>query len=456
MDGSNTEQQQQPATVTQTAETIGTNVANVVVETQVKAQSKVRKFFKTLGPGLITGASDDDPSGIATYSQTGAQFGFSQLWTALFTFPLMTAVQEMCARIGLVTGEGLAGTIRKHYTKPVLYFAVGLLFIANTINVGADLGAMADATRLLLPNVHFAVLLIAFTVISVVLTIFLSYKIYAKYLKFLTFSLFAYIITAIVVHPDWLRIIKATITPTLQFNQAFLMNIVAILGTTISPYLYFWQTSEEVEEEIEEGKTTLKERHGTTKHRLQLMRTDVMSGMFFSNIVMWFIIVTTASTLGANGITTIESAPQAAEALRPFAGNFAYLLFALGIIGTGMLAIPVLAGSAAYALSETMHWHEGLNLKFKQARAFYGVFIVSVLVGVTINFSHIDPIKMLYYTAVINGIVAPPLLFLIIRICNSKEIMGSRTNNMLSNTLGWLTFFIMSVSAVLLLFTLVR
>lgn len=453
MDVSNTEQQ--PQTLTQTAETIGTNVANVVVGAPVKAQSKVRKFFKTLGPGLITGASDDDPSGIATYSQTGAQFGFSQLWTAPFTFPLMTSVQEMCARIGLVTGEGLAGLIRKHYSRTALIAIVLLLFFANTINVGANLGAMASAAHMVYPDLHFFLYLMAFTLVVILLTVLTSYKTYAKYLKFLAFSLFAYIVTALILNHNWLDILRATLTPHIELNEAFLMNIVAIFGTTISPYLYFWQTSEEVEDQIEQGLTTLKSRQGTTKHKLQLMRTDVMSGMFFSNIVMWFIIITTASTLHANGITNIESAPQAAQALEPFAGKFAYLLFAAGIIGTGMLAVPVLSGSAAYAFSEAMKWREGLNLKFRQARAFYIVIIVSMIIGATINLSPIDPIKMLYYTAIINGLIAPPMLFFILKISNNKVIMGNRTNNKLSNTLGWATFLIMTVSAILLLLTFV-
>lgn len=429
-------------------------IVSDIVETPKKVELRVRKFFKTLGPGLITGASDDDPSGIATYSQTGAQFGFTQLWMAIFSFPLMTAVQEMCARIGLVTGEGLAGNIRRHYSKTVLYFAVSLLSIANTINVGADLGAMAEASRLLVPQVNFFILLFAVAIICLMLEILTTYKTYARYLKFLTLSLFAYIITAFYIHVDWLTVLQKTVTPHFVLNQAFIMNIVAILGTTISPYLYFWQTNEEVEEEIEEGKTTLRERQGTTKRKLQLMRTDVVSGMFFSNLVMWFIIVVTAATLAANGITNIESAPQAAQALEPFAGKFAKLLFAAGIVGTGMLAIPVLTGSAAYALSEAFNWKEGLSLKFRQASGFYTIIIISVIIGITINFSGINPIKMLYYTAIVNGIVAPPLLFLIIKISNNKEVMGNRANNMLSNTLGWVTLAVMSLSAVFLLITL--
>lgn len=427
------------------------NPTQIVGKAPKQVKARLQKFFKTFGPGLITGASDDDPSGIATYSQTGAQFGFTQLWTALFSFPLMTAIQEMCARIAMVTGEGLAGNIRRHYSRPVLYVAVSLLFVANTINVGADLGAMAAAANMLAPQIPFFVLLVGFAVICLLLLIFTSYKAYARYLKFLTLSLFAYVAAAIAVHPSWPDILKATLNPAIGFNQAFIMNIVAILGTTISPYLYFWQTNEEVEEEIEHGLTTLKSRQGTTTHKLQLMRTDVMAGMFLSNIVMWFIIVTTASVLFQNGIHTIESAAQAAEALRPFAGDFAYLLFAAGIIGTGMLAIPVLTGSAAYALSEAYHWREGLSLTFRKAVGFYTVIIVSVIIGVLINLLHIDPIKMLYYTAIINGVVAPPLLYLIVKISSNKSIMGNRSNSLLSSSLGYLTFILMTLSALLLL-----
>lgn len=428
-----------------------------IAQAPKQVESKVKKFFKTLGPGLITGASDDDPSGIATYSQTGAQFGHTQLWTALFTFPLQTAIQEMCARIGLVTGEGLAGIIRKNYAKPVLYTSVILLFIANTINVGADLGAMADAARLLVPHVPFLLFMITFTVLSLTLEILTSYKTYSKFLKFLTFSLFAYFATAFVVKENWFAVLQATVVPHIQFSQTFLMNIVAILGTTISPYLFFWQTNEEVEEQIEEGLTTLASRQGTTKRQLQLMRTDVIAGMFFSNIVMWFIIITTAATLFAHGMHTIDSAPQAAEALRPFAGKFAYLLFALGIIGTGLLAIPVLSGSAAYALSEALKWHEGLNKKLRQAPGFYAVVVISVAVGFAINFvGHINPIKMLYYTAIINGIVAPPLLFLIVKISSNKGIMGDKANKPWSNLLGYITFAVMAVSAILLILSLLH
>lgn len=447
------------------AEFLVSKVETTVIEvasSPKKVETKIHKFFRTLGPGLITGASDDDPSGIATYSQTGAQFGYTQLWTALFSFPLMTAVQEMCGRIGLVTGEGLSGLIRKHYPKWVLYGAVILLFIANTVNVGADLGAMASAMQLLVPkhmvvdqNMTFVLFLIIVTLASLIMQIALPYKTYAKYLKFLTFSLFSYFAIPFIVGLNWTQVLHDTVVPSFTFSKDYLMNIVAILGTTISPYLFFWQTNEEVEEEIEEGYTTLKSRQGTTKKALQLMRTDVTAGMLFSQIVMWFIVVTTAATLATHGITNIESAPQAAEALRPIAGNAAYLLFAFGIIGTGLLAVPILSGSAAYALAEAMRWREGLGLKFNQAKAFYSVIIISVLIGGATNFIGINPIKMLYYTAIINGIVAPPLLFLIIRITSNKQIMGTRTNGAVSLLFGYGALIVMSVSALALLATFV-
>lgn len=409
---------------------------------------KIKKLFHKIGPGFITGASDDDPSGIATYSQTGAIFGYQQLWTAVFSFPFMTIVQEMCGRIGLVTGKGLAGVIKHHYSKKVLYFAVFILLLANTINIGADLGAMAASAQLLF-NIPFFVLLIGITAICLLLQIFIPYRTYANILKYFTFSLFAYIITAFIVKQDWLMIFKSTIIPELTFNKTYIFNLVAILGTTISPYLFFWQASEEVEEEVEAGR--LKSMGAGipkfTKRDIRDLRVDTVVGMFFSNLVMFFIIMTTASTLGAHGIADIQSADQAAQALRPLAGEFAYLLFTAGIIGTGLLAVPVLAGSAAYAFSETFGWKEGLYRKFKQAHAFYGVIIVATLVGLLINFSSIPAFKMLYYTAMLNGICAPPLLILIMLISNNKKVMQNYTNGKVSNILGWSITVIMSIAA---------
>lgn len=414
---------------------------------------RVMVYLKMLGPGLIAGASDDDPSGIGTYSQTGAQFGYAQLWTALFTFPLMTVVQEMCARIGLETGDGLAAVLRKHYPRPVLYVAVLLLFIANTINIGADLGAMAASMQLLI-GIPFGIWLAAFTFLTVGLEIFVSYKRYAQVLRFLTFTLFAYVFVVFLVPQDWGQALRSTVIPSFQFSQAYLLNLVAILGTTISPYLFFWQASQEVEEEIDEGKTTEAAREGVSKTELKWMRADVVSGMFLSNLVMYFIIVTTASTLFRQGITNIDSAPKAAEALRPVGGDFAYLLFAVGIIGTGLLAVPVLAGSAAYATSETFKFNEGLSKKLSQAPGFYGVIGIATLAGAVMNFLGINPIQALYYTAILNGIAAPPLLLLLMLIGNNRKILQDKTNGLLSNVVGWLTTIVMGVAAIALLLSL--
>ena len=414
---------------------------------------KLKVYLNALGPGLITGASDDDPSGIGAYSQTGAQFGYAQLWTALFTFPLMTAIQEICARVALQTGSGLAHALRKYYPKPVLYFCVALLFIANTINLGADLGAMAAAAQLLFGLPHL-VWLIAISLLSVVLETFVAYKRYARVLRYLTLSLFAYFLVPFVSPQNWGQALRDTVIPTIQFNKDYLLNLVAILGTTISPYLFFWQASEEIEEQIDEGRKTLKSRKGVSKVELKWMRTDVVSGMLFSNIVMWFIMVTTASTLFQHGIKNIDSALKAAEALRPIAGEFAYLLFAVGIIGTGLLAVPILAGSAAYAVAETFKLREGLNLKLRQAPGFYGIIAVSILLGFAINLIGINPIQALYYAAVLNGIVAPPLLVMIMLIGNNRSIMKSRVNRGMSNTLGWIATIAMSIAAGALLLML--
>ncbi len=411
---------------------------------------RVRVYVKALGPGLITGASDDDPSGIGTYSQTGAQFGYSQLWTLLFTFPLMTAIQEICARIALQTGTGLAETIRRNYPRPVLYVCVLLLFFANTINVGADLGAMAASAQMLL-GLPFLVWLVAITLLSVGLEVFVSYHRYARVLRFLTLSLFAYVFVVFVVPQNWGQALRNTIIPTIQFKSDYIFNLVAILGTTISPYLFFWQANEEVEEQIEEGKTSKRSRQGVSRVELKWMRTDVTAGMVLSNLVAWFIIVTTASTLFQHGINNIDSAPKAAEALKPIAGNLSYALFALGIIGTGLLAVPVLAGSAAYAIAETFRLREGLYLKLKQAPGFYAAIIVAIIAGAAINLLGINPIQALYVTAVLNGLVAPPLLIIIMLVSNNRQIMKDKANGRITNVLGWLTTAAMSIAALALI-----
>jgi NRAMP (natural resistance-associated macrophage protein)-like metal ion transporter len=408
---------------------------------------KVRRLLSSIGPGFITGASDDDPSGIATYSQTGAQFGFSQLWTCLFTLPFMIAVQEMCGRIGLVTGQGLSGVIKKYYGRPLLYGAVALLLIANTINIGADLGAMASAAGLLVP-LPFIVLLIGATILTLVLEIFVSYHVYVKYLKYLALSLLAYGLAVAVINQDWLQIARSTVLPHVVWSKEYVLNIVALLGTTISPYLFFWQADEEVEEEIDHHKIS---DFGSalprvTKKDVRRMNQDTVIGMLFSNVITFFIIVTAASTLGVHGITNITTATEAAEALRPIAGNFAFLLFAVGIIGTGLLTVPVLAGSASYAIAEAAGWKSGLYRKLAEAHGFYGVITIATLVGLLVNFTGIPPFKMLYYTAVLNGVVAPPLLILILCIANNKKIMGQFTNSRTANFLGILVTVVMSLA----------
>lgn len=409
---------------------------------------RIKKFLRLLGPGFITGASDDDPSGIATYSQTGARFGYSQLWLALFTFPFQTFIQEICGRIGIITGKGLSGVVRKHYGKSFLYFTVTLLLIANTVNIGADLGAMASSAELVF-GLPFIFWLLIITAIILILEIFVTYKVYARFLKYLTLSLFAYFITALIIRQDWARVFYSTIVPSISLNKEFMLNIVAVLGTTISPYLFFWQADEEVEEEVEDRKLTA---FGiglpkVTRKDIKEMRLDTIIGMFFSNLVMFFIILTSASTLGQSGIQNIETADQAAQALRPLVGDFAFLVFAFGIIGTGFLAVPILAGSASYALSEALGWKAGLSRKFTQAHGFYTIIIIAILIGFFINFTGIKPFKMLYYTAILNGICAPPLMIMLMLISNNKKIMGQYTNSSLSNIMGWMITGVMTIAA---------
>lgn len=396
-------------------------------------------YWRSLGPGLTTGAADDDPSGIATYSQAGAQYGFQLIWLSLFTFPLMAIVQEMCARIGLVTGRGLAGNIRIHYPRWILYTCTILLFAANTLNLGADLGAMAKATQLLFPDFQFGPVVIGFAIFILALQIFTTYARYAKFLKWLALVLLAYVFSALLIPIDWGKVLTSTLVPSITFSKEQIFLICAILGTTISPYLFFWQTSQEVEEEILSGKITIKLRQEeTTDQEIKKMHTDVWSGMFLSNLIMFFIIAACAATLYVHGIYNIQTAADAARALRPLAGDKAYLLFALGIIGTGLLAVPVLAGSASYALSESLKWKHGLYRKLREAYSFYGVIILSMIIGLLINFSGIDPIKALIYAAVANGMIAPIILILIIQISSNKKVMGNRVNSRLTTMFGWL------------------
>lgn len=415
---------------------------------------KAHKFWGSLGPGLVTGAADDDPSGIATYSQTGAAYGLQLIWMAPLTFPLMSIVQEMCARIGLTTGRGLAGNIRINYSPWVLYLCALLLFVANTVNIGANIGAMAAGVQLISPTLDFTFLTIGFTVFCLLLQIFTSYERYAQYLKYLVLVLFSYILSAFMTKLDVKELLYYTVIPHITFEKEQIFLITAILGTTISPYLFFWQTSQEIEEEILKGKTSIRLREGTTNEEVSHMRKDVWIGMFISNTVMFFIIAACAATLYANGIHTVESAADAAMALRPIAGDAAYFLFSLGIIGTGLLALPVLAGSTAYVFSETFKWKSGLYRKLHEARAFYGVIIFSMLIGLCINFIGIDPVQLLIYTAVINGLVAPVILFLIVQMTNNKNVVKERVNHPVIALLGWFVVGIMVLSGLATIYTL--
>ncbi|MDD5623903.1 MAG: divalent metal cation transporter [Candidatus Peribacteraceae bacterium] len=410
--------------------------------------SRFRKFLKAIGPGFITGAADDDPSGIGTYAQTGAQFGYTQLWFALFVTPFMIAIQEMCGRIGLVTGRGLSGVIRKHYSKPLLYGAVALLLVANSINIGADLGAMAASAELVF-GIPSVVWLVVMTVLIVLLEILVSYRAYARVLKYLCFSLFAYVIAAFTVTQPWGQILHALVVPFFSLSEEYLFNLVALFGTTVSPYLFFWQSDEEVEEEI--LRHQIRDFGTGTPHisrrTMQEMRLDTSMGMFFSNIITFFIITTTASTLGAHGIRTVATAAEAAASLQPLAGRFASLLFAAGVIGTGLLGVPILAASASYAISEAIGWKPGLFRTFRQAPGFYAVIILATAVGLIVNFLNIPAFTMLYYAAVLNGIIAPPLMLFVLLVANNRSIMGRNTNGQLSNVLGFILTMVMAVSA---------
>ena len=416
---------------------------------------RVVQFWRTLGPGLVTGAADDDPSGIATYSQTGSAYGLQLIWMSLFAFPMAVVVQEMCARIGLVTGRGLAENIRRSFPRSILYVCMALLFAANTFNIAADISAMAGGIQLLIPGINFIAMMIAFALVSLVLQIFLSYPLYARYLKILALVLLSYVATGLIIHMDWGAVLMHTIIPSLTFSKDQVFLVCGILGTTISPYLFFWQTSQEVEEEEAEGRTTLRARQNANEVEIRRMRIDVVTGMFFSELVMFFIIAVCAMTLFTHGITNIQTAADAAAALRPLAGDGAYLLFAIGIIGVGMLSIPVLAGSSAYAVSEAFHWHEGLSKKMRQAHGFYGVIIASMAIAIVIDLLGIDPIKALIWSAVGNGVVAPVILFFIMRMASDKKVMKHHINKPFTNFAGWLITCIMAVAGVAAIASLV-
>jgi len=416
--------------------------------------SRVVRFWRSLGPGLTTGAADDDPSGIATYSQGGAQYGLQLIWLSLFTFPFMAVVQEMCARIGIVSGEGLAANMRKHYSMPTLSVVVMLLFIANIFNIAADLGAMAASMRLVAPGVSYGVFVIGFAVASLLLQVFTSYASYAKYLKYMTLALLSYVVVALAVGLDWGDVLKHTFIPSFHFSRSEFLLLGAVIGTTISPYLFFWQTSQEVEEGILKGEASIAaRRHEATTSHVRAMRTDVWSGMFFSNLVSFFIFAACAGTLYAHGVTSIATADQAAQALAPF-GQYASLFFTFGIIGTGLLAVPVLAGSTAYALAESFNWKYGLYQKWNEAGAFYGVIVISMVLGIVANFMRLDPIKSLIYAAILNGLIAPIILFFVVRLSGNKEVMGKFANSVLISAIGWITVLIMAAVAVAVLFAL--
>ncbi len=415
--------------------------------------NRLQCFFRDLGPGLITGAADDDPSGISTYSVAGAAYGYTGLWLALFSFPLMSAVQLMCARLGMVTGCGLASVIRTHYSRWILWPACLLVVVANVFNIGADLGGMADAMQMVtgIRSFYWTPL---FMLLIASLLFWTSYRTIARIFKWLTLVLFAYVITAFLARPDWAAVLRYTFIPHIEWSKSYLAVLVGILGTTISPYLFFWQAAQEVEEDRARGKETVAQRRGATDEELSAARTDVLTGMLFSNLVMYFIILTTAATLHAHGKTSIATAKEAAEALRPLAGQGAYWLFTLGLIGTGMLAVPVLAGSCAYAIAEGANWRKAsLELKPHKAWPFYAVIGVAMAIGLALDFAGLDAVKMLFWSAVLNGMLAPPLVILVVLLTSDKKVMGKRANSARMRVLGWACAVVMSVAAVALLVT---
>ena len=420
-------------------------------ETATSQNRGVQGFLEELGPGLITGAADDDPSGISTYSVAGASFGYATLWTALLSFPLMAAIQLMCARLGMVTGCGLASVIRTRYSRWVLWLACALVAIANVFNIGADLGGMAEATEMI-TGIRAYYWAPFFATVILGLLLWTSYRTMARIFKWLTLVLFAYVITAFLAHPDWHAVVRATFVPHLEYNKDYLAVLVGILGTTISPYLFFWQAAQEVEEDRDHGKTTVAKRRGATNKELAAAKRDVVTGMLLSNVVMYFLILTTAATLHAHGTTDIQTARQAAEALKPLAGKGAYWLFTVGLIGTGMLAVPVLAGSCAYVVAEASKWRSAsLNLKPGLATKFYIVIGVSIVVGLAFDYSGISAVKMLFWSAILNGLLAPPLVVIVVLLTSDKKVMGHSVNSTGMKTLGWACAIVMSAAAIGLL-----
>lgn len=413
---------------------------------KINISAKLKRFWKLLGPGLITGASDDDPSGIATYSQAGAAYGLSTLWTGLLAFPLMAAIQQMCAKIGIVTSMGLTGTLKKHYPRPILILMLLFSFPAIVMNIGADIAGMGAVGNLLFPSIDATFFSVFFTMLLLVLIIYLPYLKIAAILKYLCIVLLVYLVVPFLYDQDWVLIVKSTFIPTLEFNKEFVGILVGILGTTISPYLFFWQATMEVEEMKHKNHLVV------NKKIISDMQQDVDFGMTFSGIVMYFIILTTGTVLYNGGIHQIDTVEQAAIALKPLAGNLAYLLFAIGVIGTGLLAIPVLSGSLSYIITETFGWEQGLDKKFHEARAFYVVIAISLVLGLSLNYIGISPIKALIYTAILYGMTAPVLIAIILHICNNKNVMGEYTNSRKANIFGFMALIIMTIAAVALLY----
>ena len=408
-------------------------------------RNRIRRFFSHLGPGLITGAADDDPSGISTYSVAGASLGYGPLWTALFSFPLMTAVQLMSARLGMVTGRGLAGVVRRRYPRWVLWGICILLVVANTINIGADLAGMGEAAEMV-SGIDAKVWMPLFAVVIISFLFLTSYATIARVFRWLTAVLFSYMGAAVLARPAWREALRATLLPRLEWSPDFLATLVAILGTTISPYLFFWQAAQEVEEERRQGRHSVGQRKGATEEELRRSLVDVATGMFFSNFVMYFIILTTAATLHRHGHGGITSAQEAAEALRPFAGDAAYWLFTLGIVGTGMLAVPVLAGSCAYAIGEAGAWRVTLTDRPRYAWRFYAVIAVAVLIGLALDALGFHAITMLFWSAVVNGVLAPPLIVVVVLLTSDPRVMGGRVNPPLLRWLGWMTAAVMTAA----------
>ena len=409
--------------------------------------NKLAKFWKQLGPGLVTGASDDDPSGIATYSQAGAAFGLSTLWTSVVAFPLMAAIQQMCARIGLVTSQGLTGTLKKHYPRPILYIMLLFSFPAIVMNIGADIAGMGAVGNLLFPMVDATFFCVFFTVFLIGLIIYLPYQKIASILKYVCIVMLVYFVVPFLYKQDFTAILKATFIPTIKFDKDFITIIVGILGTTISPYLFFWQASVEVEEMKHKKKHLV-----VNKKIIHAMDRDVDFGMIVSGFVMYFIILTTGTVLFQGGVHQIDTVEQAAMALKPLAGNLAYLLFAIGVIGTGLIAIPVLSGSLSYIFTETFGWEQGLDKKFHEAKGFYVIIAISLLIGLSLNYIGISPIKALIYTAILYGITAPVLIAIILHISNNKKIMGEFVNSRTTNIFGFAALFIMTIAAVALIY----